>query len=93
MDKILLHGVQICGRHGVCPDEKKYAQPFCLDLELSADLSRAGQTDDLADTISYADVNDLLIHLVREQSFSLIAPMAGTFEWAGVEIERFRTDV
>lgn len=119
MDKILLQGVEISGRHGVNPEEKAAEQPFLFDVELAADLSAACRTDDLADTVSYAAVNKLLIRIVREQSFDLIerlaevlcgailesfsmvqsvrlrvkkprAPMRGTFEWVGVEIERSR---
>lgn len=119
MDKILLHGVEVYGRHGVNPEEKTDEQPFLFDVELTTDLSNACRSDDLADTVSYAAVNKLLIRIVREQSFDLLerlaevlcaaileefppvhavrlrvkkpqAPMRGTFEWVGVEIERSR---
>ena len=41
---------------GVLPEERDRAQPLEIDLDLWADLSAAGRSDDLADTVDYGAV-------------------------------------
>lgn len=53
-DRIILAGMQFYGFHGVNPEERRLGQPFTVDLEAELDLSRAGGSDRLADTVSYA---------------------------------------
>lgn len=55
-DKIILNGLEISGKHGCTEQERKKAQPFVVDAELYLDLTLAGKTDDLGDTIDYAAV-------------------------------------
>lgn len=54
MDKIVIKGLHLFAYHGVNPEEKENGQDFVLDIEATADLSNAGQTDCLDDTVSYA---------------------------------------
>jgi dihydroneopterin aldolase len=56
MDTVLLEGVQFYGYHGVNPEERTQGQRFIVDIELSADLRAAGQSDDLTRTIDYSAV-------------------------------------
>lgn len=42
--------------HGVGEQERVVGNEFTVQLRLKADLSRAMQSDDVADTVSYADV-------------------------------------
>ena len=55
-DRITLTGLRARGRHGVFDFEKRDGQEFVVDVELRADLSVAGASDDLADTVNYAEV-------------------------------------
>ena len=52
-DRIQLRGLRALGVHGFLPHEQDRAQPFEVDVDLEADLRRAGESDDLADTIDY----------------------------------------
>ena len=52
-DRIELRGLRSVGTHGVLAEEQTRAQPFEVDLELEADLTAAGRSDDLADTVDY----------------------------------------
>ena len=58
-DRVLLRGLLFHAFHGVLPEERSLGQKFELDVALSVDTRRAGATDDLADTVSYADVYQL----------------------------------
>ncbi len=53
-DRILLRDLRFYGYHGVHPEEQRLGQPFAVDLEAELDLRRAGQRDDLSDTVSYS---------------------------------------
>ena len=55
-DEILIEGLKIFAYHGVNPEEKQYGQTFVLDITASVDLRTAGQSDDLNDTVSYAQM-------------------------------------
>ncbi len=55
-DKIIINGIKTYGYHGVLAEEREQGQAFFIDLELSLDLQRAGTTDDLHETVNYAEV-------------------------------------
>jgi 7,8-dihydroneopterin aldolase/epimerase/oxygenase len=76
MDLILVPGLRALGVHGVLPEEKVRAQPFEVNLELSVDLSQAGQSDDLSDTVSYADVIESVERVITHERFELIERLA-----------------
>ena len=52
MDKIYIRGLRVFAYHGVNIEEKEKGQPFVLDVTLEVDLSRAGQSDNLSDTVN-----------------------------------------
>lgn len=56
MDKIIVKDLEIYAFHGVNEEEKRMGQKFVISVELSLDLKRAGQSDDLSTTVSYAQV-------------------------------------
>jgi dihydroneopterin aldolase len=55
MDRIELRGMSFQGRHGVRPAEREQPQEFRVDLEIEADLGRAGQSDSIVDTVDYRE--------------------------------------
>ena len=68
--KILLENLKIYAYHGVLPEENIIGTYYILNVELHADLWKATETDDLNDTISYADINDL-IHAEMKIKFKI----------------------
>ncbi|HYN89961.1 MAG TPA: dihydroneopterin aldolase [Ardenticatenaceae bacterium] len=60
-DKIIVHGLQFYTAVGVTAAEREVGQRLRLDLEASVDLSRAGQSDHLEDTVSYAELVDVVL--------------------------------
>ncbi len=55
-DRIELRGLRVDAICGVLPHERTTPQPLEIDVDLVADLSSAGASDDLADTIDYGAV-------------------------------------
>lgn len=72
MDKIYFNGMSFYGYHGVFAAEAELGQRFYVDLELSLDLSRAGASDDLNDTVNYADIFTCVQQLVEKERFHLV---------------------
>lgn len=75
-DRIEIRGVTARGRHGVLPHEKTTPAPFVVDVDLWVDLAAAGASDDLADTVSYADVAADVVRIVEGDSVDLIETLA-----------------
>ena len=75
-DRITLRGMRFMGRHGVNPEEQITPQPFEVDLILRADLSKPATTDDLGDTINYADAFAVVAEVVEDRSYRLIERLA-----------------
>ena len=55
-DRITLSGIRAFGHHGVLAHERTHGQQFSADVTLHLDLSAAGDSDQLADTIDYGQV-------------------------------------
>lgn len=60
MDFIELKNMKFYARHGVFEQEYKVGNTFSIDLKLFLDLTRAISSDDLRDTINYAEVYNLI---------------------------------
>lgn len=76
MDKIYLNKLEFYGYHGVLPEENRLGQRFIVDLVLELDLSKAGQTDDLNETVNYAKVYRITKEIVEGSSSKLIEKVA-----------------
>lgn len=75
-DRIVLQGVSARGFHGVLAAEKADGQEFVVDVTLEVDLRRAGRSDLLAHTVSYAEVAADIVALVTGPSVDLIEVLA-----------------
>jgi dihydroneopterin aldolase len=56
LDRIILEGIQFYGYHGRNNEERVLGQPFEVYLEAELDLTAAGVSDDIADSVSYTDL-------------------------------------
>jgi FolB domain-containing protein len=75
-DSIEIRGLRVAGICGVLPEEQQRPQPLLIDLDLVADLSAAGVSDDLADTIDYASVAAGVCDLVASTRVALLEHLA-----------------
>ncbi|TDX84014.1 dihydroneopterin aldolase [Epilithonimonas xixisoli] len=58
--KIILEDIKIYAYHGVLPEEAIIGNHYVVNLEVHSDLEKALQSDDLKDTINYAEINDIV---------------------------------
>ena len=76
MDEILLEGMRFYGYHGVHPEERRLGQRFVIDVALAVDLRSAGETDDLAQTVSYSAAYAEVRQIVEGEPRQLIEAVA-----------------
>ncbi|RKQ33047.1 dihydroneopterin aldolase [Oceanobacillus halophilus] len=76
MDKILLNNLQFYGFHGLMPEENRLGQRFRVDVELYADLKKAGQTDNMHHSIHYGEVYQVIKEIVEGEAKNLIEAVA-----------------
>ncbi|AYU53952.1 dihydroneopterin aldolase [Staphylococcus debuckii] len=55
-DTIFLNGMRFYGYHGVLQAENDIGQIFVVDITLKVDLTAAGASDAVEDTVNYAEV-------------------------------------
>ena len=73
---IRMENMRFFAYHGVMPQERVTGNDFIVNIRLSADLSAACRSDDVNDTVSYADVFRL-VKEEMEQPSKLLEHVAG----------------
>jgi dihydroneopterin aldolase len=76
MDTIAIAGLRELGIHGVLPEEQARPQPFEVDVELRVDLSAAGKSDRLDDTVDYSAVAEAVSRVVKSERYQLLERLA-----------------
>ena len=75
-DCINLRGLKFYGYHGCLPEERSLGQFFSVDLTLNLDLRRAGQSDNLCDTVNYAEAVTVVQQIVAGEPHKLLESVA-----------------
>lgn len=73
---IFLKDLRFHACHGVMPQECQVGGEFLVSLRMGYDLSKAMQTDEVGDTLNYAEVY-ALVKKEMEQSSALLERVAG----------------
>ncbi len=76
MDKIRINTLKFFTKNGVLAEEKRLGQQVEIDLEMQLSLAEAGRTDDVTQTVNYAEVNELIAQRVNNHSYDLIEGLA-----------------
>ncbi len=72
MDTLTIKGMKFKGLHGVYEHEKAEGNNFEVDVIFQADLTKAGQTDDLREALDYTKVHALAKQVLEGDSADLI---------------------
>jgi len=76
MDMVLIEGLEVRTVIGIYDWERDIRQTVRLDLEMAWDISKAGKTDAIEDTLDYKSVSKRLIQFVESSEFGLIESLA-----------------
>jgi len=75
-DWVRLRNISLYGHHGVTAAEQELGRRLLVEVDLALDLSRAGNSDDLADTVDYGQVYALVAEVNSSRRFCLLEAFA-----------------
>jgi dihydroneopterin aldolase len=78
------------GRHGVSDAERARPQRFTVDVEIEANLARAGKSDRIEDTVDYRLVHAIAKEVVEGESAHLIEALAEQIAKRTLEVPSIR---
>ena len=76
-DQIFLTGIAAFGYHGLFDHERQNGQDFFVDVALTVDLSAASRSDEIQDTVNYAEITNLVVKHITTDPVNLIEKLAG----------------
>ncbi len=76
MDRLFIEGIEFYAYHGVPDAEQQIGHRYRVDVVLELDLSRAGRTDRLDDTVNYGEVARLVQQIGTQSSVRLMETLA-----------------
>lgn len=76
MDIVFIHELKIKTTIGVFDWERKIKQIVSFDLEMACDISKAAESDELADALDYKAISKRIIDFVESSSFELVERLA-----------------
>ncbi len=88
MDTIHLTGIRCYGYTGYLPEEQVLGQWFEVDLTLWLDLSPAGKSDAIEDTLDYRNIISTVQQLVKTSKFALLERLANAIAQSILESDR-----
>jgi len=87
-DLLVLHGLCFYGHHGVSAPERQAGGEFTVDLEIEAEVGHAQVTDEVADTVNYVELYEVVRGIVEDQQFHLVETMASRIAEAVLKLPR-----
>jgi dihydroneopterin aldolase/D-erythro-7,8-dihydroneopterin triphosphate epimerase len=76
MDKIYIRELVLGCIIGCFPEEREAKQDITINLCLETDLRKAGNSDDLNDTVDYKAIKQSIIKMVEASEYALIESIA-----------------
>ncbi len=76
IDKITITGIIGFGYHGVFEHERREGQTFLVDLEVVTNFESAISSDDVRDTVNYAELAEIAHAAITGEPVNLIEKLA-----------------
>src|SRR5919199_834938 len=88
MDCIQVTGIRGYGYVGYLPEEQVLGQWFEVDLTLWLDLTAAGRSDDIGDTLDYRRAIATVKELIKTSKFALVEKLASAIADAILKLDQ-----
>jgi dihydroneopterin aldolase len=75
-DRIRIQGLRVDAHVGVTAEERARVQTLELDIDIDADLSKASESDELADTVDYSQTVSRVAEVVGSTECKLLEHLA-----------------
>lgn len=73
---IHLSGLEVFAHHGVFPEERDQGQIFVVDLDVEFDAGPAAASDDVSDTLNYAELAQAVHDALASDPVNLLETLA-----------------
>jgi dihydroneopterin aldolase len=73
---VFIEGLEVYGHHGVPTEERVVGQRLLFDVRLTMEECRGAHTDEVADTVDYTEIMDLITEVATVDSYSLLERLA-----------------
>ncbi len=75
-DRIFIENLRLRCRIGITPSERRHQQDVLVDLNVFVNLSRAGKSDDVKDSVNYREVRERVSEFISGNEFGLLETLA-----------------
>ena len=103
---LFIDNLEVFANHGLFEEENKLGQKFIFDIECELNYKKAMFSDEMTDSISYADIAEVVVKTATTNTFNLLERLAGEilknikpgapikyhFEKCGVEVKLSREE-
>jgi FolB domain-containing protein len=93
LDTVRIEQLELDCIIGINPWERLTKQRITIDIEINADLSAAGKSDAIEDTINYRTISKAVTSEIEQSSYGLVEAMAARIAEICLEDERAQSVV
>ena len=74
---LFIDNLEVFANHGLFEEENKLGQKFIFDIECELNYKKAMFSDEMTDSISYADIAEVVVRTATTNTFNLLERLAG----------------
>ena len=74
---LFIDNLEVFANHGLFEEENKLGQKFIFDIECELNYKKAMFSDEMSDSISYADIAEVVVKTATTNTFNLLERLAG----------------
>ena len=74
---LFIDNLEVFANHGLFQEENKLGQKFIFDIECELNYKKAMFSDEMTDSISYADIAEVVVKTATTNTFNLLERLAG----------------
>lgn len=74
---LFIDNLEVFANHGLFEEENKLGQKFIFDIECELNYKKAMFSDEMTDSISYADIAEVVVKTATINTFNLLERLAG----------------
>ena len=74
---LFIDNLEVFANHGLFQEENKLGQKFIVDIECELHYKKAMFSDEMTDSISYADIAEVVVKTATTNTFNLLERLAG----------------
>ena len=74
---LFIDNLEVFANHGLFEEENKLGQKFIFDIECELNYKKAMFSDEMTDSISYADIAEVVVKTTTINTFNLLERLAG----------------